>query len=104
MPWYESFTPLLFEILNSRFEHLHVELADNVLVKSVADTLAVTHLTEHSAVGRGDTLDSKRGAVGVVADIRGGISVKINVLGSDLTVSRKLESILFAAKEFTLTV
>ena len=41
----------LLKILNSRTEHTHIVSAVNILVKSVADTLGVTHFTEYSSVG-----------------------------------------------------
>jgi len=42
---------LFIKILNCCLEHTDVILTGNVLVKSVADTLTVSHLTEYSAVG-----------------------------------------------------
>ena len=43
-------TDKLFIILDERREQTHLVSSLNVLVKTVADTLAVTHLAEYTAV------------------------------------------------------
>ena len=52
----EVFLLILLEILHSSLEQLDVVFAGDIFVQAVADTLAVTHLAQDSAVGRGDTL------------------------------------------------
>ena len=94
----------LFEVFYHRLEHLDVVVAVYVLVKAVCDTLCVTHLTEYSSVGRGDTLDSEGGAVGVVLNVVGSVAVKVDVLGCDLTVLDKLCYRLVCSEELTFTV
>ena len=42
---------LFLEVFYRRLEHLHIELAEDVFVKTAIDTLAVSHLTDNSAVG-----------------------------------------------------
>ena len=64
----------------------------------------MTHLTEYAAVGRGDTLDRKRGTVGVIVDIVGSVAVEVNVLGSDLSARDKRLYGRLVCQELTLTV
>lgn len=59
----------LFEILNGRLKHLKVKVTLNVLVKSIANSLGVTHLTKYVTVGRSNTLDSRTGVVGVKENV-----------------------------------
>ena len=68
---------LTLEILNSSLEHADVVLAGNVAVQILADTLAVAHLAEDTAVGRGDTLDGEQGAVGVEGGVHGPKALKL---------------------------
>ena len=50
----------------------------------------MTHLTEDTTIRRGDTLDRIVGAVRVVLDIHGRMTLEIHVLGRDLTVLDEL--------------
>ena len=59
----------LFEILDSRLEHLDIVVAGDVLVQVAAFALGVTHLAEYSAVGRDDALDGVDGVVRVEMDV-----------------------------------
>ena len=59
----------LFEVLHSGLEHPDVVLAGNVLVQTLCNTLAVTHLTEDTTVGRGDAFDGTQRTVGVEAEV-----------------------------------
>ena len=49
----------------------------------------MTHFTEYSAVGRGDTLDCIHGIVGVKANVAGCVALEVNILGRDLSVFNK---------------
>ena len=64
----------------------------------------MTHLTKDSTVGRGDTLYCERGAVGVVVDIVGCISVEVNVLSCDLSACDKALDSFFGCEELTRSV
>ena len=81
---------ILLKVVYAALKDFLILLKRNVFVEIFALSLAVTHLAEHSAVGRGDTLDSAYGAVEVELNAVGGLAAEINVLGSDLTVCRKL--------------
>ena len=94
----------LLEVLDCGAEELHVVLAGNVAIELTADTLGVTHLTEDSTIGRGDTLDRADGAVGIEGGIHGGNAAQIHVLGSDLAVCGKLLHQFLACDEATLAV
>ena len=64
----------------------------------------MTHLTQHTAVGGGDTLDGADRAVGVEGGVHGRIARQVNVLGSDLTVLGQLANQLLGAEEAALAV
>ena len=64
----------------------------------------MSHLTEYTSVGGGDTLDSVHGVIGIEVDIGSGVSVKVNVLSCYLSVSRKLTNKAFGCDEAALTV
>ena len=83
-------TKSLFKVLHSGLEQLDIILAGDVFVQAGADSLAVAHLAQDSAVGGRDALNGVQGAVGVEVDIGGGVAVQVNVLGGDLTVCRQL--------------
>jgi len=95
---------VLLKILHGRTEHTDLKVARNILVKSVSDTLGVSHLTEHTAVGRGDTLDSVHGIVGIEANVACNVAVKINVLCGDLTVFGKLVDKIVGGQESAFAV
>ena len=48
---------------------MYVIIAGNIFIKSGSDSFAVTHFSENSAVGGGDTLDCVCGVVRIKADI-----------------------------------
>ena len=60
---------ILLKVSYAAFKDLLILAAGNVLADIGADTLAVTHFSEDTSVGGGDTLDSVKGRVGVIADI-----------------------------------
>ena len=64
----------------------------------------MTHLTEDTTVGGGDTFDCKDGAVGVELGVPSGLTGKINVLGSNLTVFSQLADQFLACKETSFAV
>ena len=64
----------------------------------------MAHLTEHTTVGRGDTLNSGGGVVGIVLDVVGHVAVQIHVLGRDLSVLGERTDGGLISQEATLTV
>ena len=100
----QSVRGFLFEVFHSSLEHLNVILTGNILIKTVADSFAVSHLTEYTAVRRGDTLDSTDRAVGVEVDVCGSLAVKVYILCSDLSVFSQLLDKLSGGEELTFTV
>ena len=94
----------LFKVTYSSLEHLNVVVAGNVLIAAIAEALAVAHLTEDTAIGRSDTLDSKQGAVGVEGSVHGGVAVQVHILGGDLTVLGQFQSQLLACEEAAFAV
>ncbi len=49
----------LLKILDGSFKHTDVVVAGDIGIAACAESLAVAHLTEDSAVRRGNTLNSK---------------------------------------------
>ena len=95
---------MLLEVFHSSLEHLDVVVAGDILVAAIAETFAVAHLAEDTAIGRGDALDGEDGAVGIEVDISGGLVQQIHVLGGDLTVGSQLADGLQACVEAALAV
>ncbi|MBQ5902782.1 MAG: V-type ATP synthase subunit A, partial [Alistipes sp.] len=94
--------------LSGRLEEMPAEegfpAAGNILVAACADTLAVAHLTDDTAVGRGDAFDGVQGAVGVECSVHGGVAVQVNVLGSDLTTRSQLLDQSIGSQELAFAV
>ena len=65
---------LALKILHRCFKHTDIVIAGDILVKTAANTLAVAHLAEHSAIRRGNALNGEQGAVGVESGIHGGLA------------------------------
>ena len=76
----------LLKVVYAAFKDFLVFGERYVLIQIFALALAVTHLAENSAVGRGNALDSEQRTVGVEGGVHGGIALQVNVLGGDLTV------------------
>ena len=76
----------LSEVLDRRFEHFDIVVSGNVLVQVFANALAVTHLAEDAAVRAGDTFNGIQAAVGIEAQVHGGLIVQIHILGGNLSV------------------
>ena len=64
----------------------------------------MAHLSEYAAVRRGDALYGADGSVGIIADIHGGISLQVCVLGGDLSVFRKPADQLLGGQETALSM
>ena len=64
----------------------------------------MSHLTEDTSVGRGDTLDCACGVVRVEVDVSRGNTVKVNILCCDLTVFGKRPDAFVRCEEASLTV
>ena len=94
----------LFKILHAGLEDLHILLAIDIHGYRSISSLGMCHLTEASAVGRGDTLDRTIGAVDIILLIHGDIAVLIRILGSDLTICEESVDPLFRCYETALTV
>ena len=76
----------LFKILHAAFKDLHIEIAVHVLIQVLPDTFAMPHFSEHSAVGRGDTLNRPHRAVGVERRNHRRRTRQVRILRRDLTV------------------
>ena len=94
----------LFKIGLCSPEHADVVVSGDIAVKQVSDTLCMAHLSEYAAVRRGDALYGADGSVGIIADIHGGISLQVCVLGGDLSVFRKLTDQLLGGQETALSM
>ena len=94
----------LLIVLNRGLKETHIELAVDILIEVLTDSLGVTHLTDNSSVGRGDALDRPNGVVGIEVNILGRIARKVNVLCHDLSVLCKCLDRFLVAKESTLAV
>ena len=95
---------ILLEVLNSSLEHTDIVLAGDILVQSLADTLAVTHLTEDTTIGRGDAFNGAQGTVGVEVDVGSCLAAQIYVLGGDLAVCCQLGNQLGGSQELAFAV
>ena len=89
----------LFKVFYGRLKQLHVVIAGNILIKSRAYALGVSHFAEHSAVGRKYTLNRSHRAVGIEAYVSRCVAVKIHILSCYLSVFGKcLENIILRYK------
>ena len=75
---------LVFEVVYGSLEHIDLVVAGYVPVQTLVVTLGVAHLTEYTAIGRGDTLDGECRVVRVEGDIGCRVTVKVYILGSYL--------------------
>ena len=64
----------LFEILDSGSEDGLYLISVDVFIDAVSISFGMSHFTENSAVGGGNTLDSTNGVVGIVARIESGLT------------------------------
>ena len=87
------------EIILCSLEQVQVALTGNVAVQILTNTLRVAHLTEDTAIGRGDAFNGPNGTIGVEVHIHGGVAGKIHILGSDLSVGSQLVQQFFGAQE-----
>ena len=76
----------LLKVFHAVCKQRLILFAVDILADKRAVTLGVTHLAEHTAVRRGDTLDRAHGAVRVPRDVHGRVTVQIGVLERYLTV------------------
>ena len=81
---------ILSEIFNAGFKDLKILLPVYVHSHRPCAPLRVRHLTEHTAVRAGDTLDGTVGAVHVPFLIHRDIPRRITILGCNLTVCEQL--------------
>ena len=90
MRGYAFVTFNLFKVLHAGLENLHILLTIDIHGYRNISSLGMCHLTEASAVGRGDTLDRTVRSVDVVLLIHGYVAVLVSVLGSNLSVCKEL--------------
>ena len=92
------------EIVLCSLEQMQIVVARYILVQGSADTLGVAHLTEHAAIGRGNTLDGPNRTIGVEVHIHRGRACQIHILGCDLAIRCQLLQQLLTAQEAAFTV
>ena len=74
------------EISNTALEDFLILFARNIAIEVCTDSFAVSHLTEDSAVWRGNAFDCHHGSVRVVVNIHSWVAVQIDILGCNLSV------------------
>ena len=104
MRGYAFVTFNLFKILHAGLEDLHILLTIDIHGYRNISSLGMCHLTEASAVGRGDTLDRTVRSVDVVLLIHGYVAVLVSILGSNLSVCKELVDPFPRCYETTLTM
>ena len=104
MRGYAFVTFNLFKVLHAGLENLHILLTIDIHGYRNISSLGMCHLTEASAVGRGDTLDRTVRSVDIVLLIHGYVAVLVSVLGSNLSVCKELVDPFLRCYETTLTM
>ena len=95
---------LLFKVIHTGFEDLLIFFSCYVLIKVFTDTFGVSHLTQDTSVRGSDPFDGHCRSVRVECDIHGRSSVKVHILGSDLSVCSQLFQHFIAGDEPAFSV
>ena len=94
----------LLKVLHTTLKQLQILLACDVLCNIVAASLSMAHLTVDTSIRACDTFDRHEGAVRVPVFVHGRNTVKVNVLGRNLSVCEKLVDPLLRSHETSLAV
>ena len=97
-------THTLCEVRHAASEERLVRIARNVLERTRAVALRVTHLAQHTAVGARNALDGEHRTVGVHAEVKRGDALLVHVLRRYLARRRQLGNQLVGGHESTLAV
>ena len=102
--WRPVFKVTLSKIFYAAFKNHLIFIAVDIFGNVASDTLAVCHFTQNAAIGRSDALNCHNRLVGIKADIIGGLTVQVYILGRDLAVCRKAGDLFWSGDKPPLAV